>query len=82
MKEPWPLLSKFLFPSLSGGRLSADAVQDLVNKHVAAARVKCSSLVKKRVTPHVLRHYAERRTMPTGTRARPVNAALHRAFLG
>jgi site-specific recombinase XerD len=58
MKEPWPFASKFLFPSLSGGRLSADAVQDLVNKHVAAARVKCSSLVKKRVTPHVLRHTA------------------------
>lgn len=56
MKEPWPVASKFLFPSLSGGRLSADAVQDLVSKHVAVARVKCSSLVKKRVTPHVLRH--------------------------
>jgi integrase/recombinase XerD len=56
MKEPRPIESAFLFPSLSGGRLSADAVQDLVNKHVAAARLKCPSLVKKRVTPHVLRH--------------------------
>jgi integrase/recombinase XerD len=30
MKEPRPIESAFLFPSLSGGRLSADAVQDLV----------------------------------------------------
>jgi len=66
MKEPWPLLSKFLFPSLSGGRLSADAVQDLVNKHVAAARVKCLSLVKKRVTPHVLRHTAAMELLQAG----------------
>ena len=44
MKEPRPNESAFLFPSLSGGRLSADAVQDLVN-HVAAARLKCPSLV-------------------------------------
>lgn len=58
MKEPRPIESAFLFPSLSGGRLSADAVQDLVNKHVAAACLKCPSLVKKRVTPHVLRHTA------------------------
>ena len=58
MKEPRPIESAFLFPSLSGRRLSADAVQDLVNKHVAAARLKCPSLVKKRVTPHVLRHTA------------------------
>ncbi len=32
----------FLFPSLSGGRLSADAVQDLVGKHAAIARLKLS----------------------------------------
>ena len=66
MKEPWPVATKFLFPSLSGGRLSADAVQDLVNKHVAAARVNCSSLVKKRVTPHVLRHTAAMELLQAG----------------
>jgi integrase/recombinase XerD len=66
MKEPWPVTSKFLFPSLSGGRLSADAVQDLVNKHVAVARVKCSSLVKKRVTPHLLRHTAAMELLQAG----------------
>ena len=66
MKEPWPLPSKFLFSSLSGGRLSADAVQDLVNKHVTAARVKCSSLAKKRITPHVLRHTAAMELLQAG----------------
>ena len=66
MKEPWPLQSKFLFPSISGGRLSPDAVQDLVDKHVAAARVQCSSLNKKRVTPHVLRHTAAMELMQAG----------------
>ena len=66
MKEPWPFASKFLFPSLSGGRLSADAVQDLVNKHVAVARLKCSSLVKKTVTPHLLRHTASMELLQAG----------------
>jgi integrase/recombinase XerD len=66
MKEPWPVASQFLFPSLSGGRLSADAVQDLVNKHVAIAREQCSSLVKKRVTPHVLRHTAALELLQAG----------------
>ena len=66
MKEPWPIKSVFLFPSLSGGRLSADAVQDLVNKHVAAARLKCPSLVKKRGTPHVLRDTAAMELLQAG----------------
>jgi len=58
--------SRFLFPNPKGGRLSADAVQHVVAKHVAAAQGACPSLAKKRVTPHVLRHYADLRTMPTG----------------
>jgi len=66
MKEPRPRDSAFLFPSLSGGRLSADAVQDLVNKHVAAAGVKCPSIIKKRVTPHVLRHTAAMELLQAG----------------
>src|ERR1700757_360705 len=66
MKEPWPIESPFLFPSLSGGRLSADAVQDLVNKHVAAARLECPSLMKKQVTPHVLRHTAAMELLQAG----------------
>ena len=45
-----------LFPSRQGGRLSADAVQRLVAKHVAAARASCPSLRSKRITAHNLRH--------------------------
>jgi len=45
-----------LFPSTRGNRLSADGVQYIVSKHVAAASKSCPSLSGKRVTPHVLRH--------------------------
>src|SRR2546426_12530786 len=41
-----------------GSRLSADAVEDLLAKHVAVASRPCPSLRGKRVTPHVLRHAA------------------------
>jgi hypothetical protein len=54
MKKPWPLESKFLFPNLSDGRLSPEAVQDLANNHVASARAKCSALAQKCLTPHGL----------------------------
>jgi site-specific recombinase XerC len=45
-----------LFPSRNGGRLSPDAVADLLTKHVETAAFQCPSLATKRVTPHVLRH--------------------------
>ena len=67
LKEQGADDSDFLFPSSSGGRLSSDAVQHALATHVATARHQCPSLGKKRVTPHVLRHYADLRTMPTGT---------------
>lgn len=45
-----------LFPSARGRTLSRDGVEYLLAKHVNAARGKCASLRKKRVSPHVLRH--------------------------
>jgi integrase len=45
-----------VFPSSRGGRLSADALQRLVRKHVAAAATRCPSLAEKKITPHSLRH--------------------------
>jgi integrase/recombinase XerD len=45
-----------LFPSRRGGRLSPDAVQRLVAKHVATAQGKYPSLAAKRITAHTLRH--------------------------
>ncbi len=45
-----------VFPSSRGGILSADALQRLVARHVAAATAKCSSLRDRSITPHTLRH--------------------------
>jgi site-specific recombinase XerD len=45
-----------LFPTRSGGRLSPDAVADLLAKHVAVAARRCPTLTGKNVTPHTLRH--------------------------
>ncbi|UFS65324.1 tyrosine-type recombinase/integrase [Paracoccus denitrificans] len=45
-----------VFPSMRGGRLSADAVERLLNKHLAAAGEACASLKKKHITFHCLRH--------------------------
>jgi len=48
--------SEAAFPSTTGTALSHDALQYLLNKHLAVARRHCSSLSGKHVTPHVLRH--------------------------
>ncbi len=58
LRERPPSPDDPVFPSSRGGRLSQDAVEHLVAKHVAAARQRCPSLVGKRVTPHTLRHTA------------------------
>jgi integrase/recombinase XerD len=47
-----------VFPSSNGGRMSADALQRLVSRHVATARQTCPSLIPKTITPHTLRHGA------------------------
>lgn len=44
------------FPSRRHTQLSRDAVERLVSKYAAAATVRASTLRRKRVTPHVLRH--------------------------
>ena len=45
-----------IFPSSSGGFLSADALQRLVTRHAATASTTCSSLAGRSITPHTLRH--------------------------
>jgi integrase/recombinase XerD len=45
-----------LFPSNRGTKLSRDALEGIVRKHMLSASRSCSSLVGKRVSPHVLRH--------------------------
>jgi integrase len=45
-----------VFATRNHRRLSIDAVEDLVDKHIATAARSCESLRHKRVTPHTLRH--------------------------
>ncbi len=56
MREPAKAAGQPVFPNAQGGRLSAHGVHYLLAKHVAAAAASCSSLTRKRVSPHVLRH--------------------------
>ena len=56
----------YLFPSVRGGRLSHDAVQDLVAKHVSAAVPNCPSLNGRKITPHMLRHTAAMELLQAG----------------
>ncbi len=58
--------SQPLFPSSHGERLSPDAIQYLLNKHAAAARLRCPSLRQKRISPHVLRHTAAMELLSAG----------------
>ncbi|WP_291298459.1 tyrosine-type recombinase/integrase [Elioraea sp.] len=55
-----------VFVSNRNQRLSRDAVEQIVRRHVQAASVKCPSLKKKRVTPHVLRHSAAMQLLQNG----------------
>ena len=47
-----------LFPNRQGKKLSRDTVAYSLGKYVSLAEQNCSSLLKKRVSPHVLRHTA------------------------
>ena len=46
----------FVFPGRRGGRLSTDAVERMLAKHVETATARCATLARKHITPHVLRH--------------------------
>lgn len=45
-----------LFPTRTGRRLSADAVQRLVRKHAVVAAAHCQTLHPEQLHPHTLRH--------------------------
>ena len=66
LRERNPRLSDPLFPSTRGGPLGPDGVEYLLAKHLATARKRCSSLKKKRVSPHVLRHSAAMELLQAG----------------
>ena len=56
-----------LFPTRTGTRLSRDAVEHRLARHLAAARASCPSLRTKRVGMHTLRHSAAMRLLEAGT---------------
>ncbi len=66
LNEPPRSAGDMLFPTMHGDRLSSDAAQDLLAKHLAVARTRCPSLVAKRVTIHVLRHSAAMELLQSG----------------
>jgi len=66
LRECHPAADTPVFSNSRGGRMSDDAVERLVAKHVAAARRRCPSLASKRVTPHTLRHTAAMRLLQAG----------------
>jgi len=55
-----------LFPTRTGHTLSRDALEHRLAEYVEAAAVACSSLSRKRVTMHVLRHSAAMRLLQAG----------------
>ena len=56
-----------VFLSCRGQALTRFGIHTLVERHVRTASQPQASMRHKRVSPHCLRHYADLRTMPTGT---------------
>lgn len=55
-----------LFPTITGGRLSRDAIERRLTRHLAVAADVCPSLRAKHVTMHTLRHTAAMRLLLAG----------------
>ena len=56
-----------LFPTSTGTRLSHDAIEHRLARHLATARTTCPSLRTKRIGMHTLRHSAAMRLLESGT---------------
>jgi len=67
LREPSLVANRPLFPNARGSRFSSHGVQYLLAKHVAAASNFCPSLMRKRVSPHVLRHTTAMDLLREGT---------------
>lgn len=55
-----------LFPSRKGKKLSRDTVAYILSKYASLAGANCPSLLKKRVSPHMLRHTAAMQLLQSG----------------
>lgn len=55
-----------LFPTVTGGRLSRDAIERRLTHHLAVAANTCPSLRAKHITTHTLRHTATMRLLLAG----------------
>lgn len=55
-----------LFPTNRGNSLSSDAVQWLLRKYTVIAQGNCPTLVRKHVTPHILRHTCAMNLLASG----------------
>lgn len=55
-----------LFPTINGTRLSRDAIERRLTRHLATAAHTCPSLTTKHVTMHTLRHTAAMRLLLAG----------------
>jgi len=56
-----------LFPTTTGTRLSHDAVEHRLARHLATARTACVSLRSKHIGMHTLRHSVAMRLLESGT---------------
>ena len=77
LKEPKRGEGQIVFPNRQGSKMSNDGVQYLLAQHTKVARVYCPSLMKKKVTPHILRHSAAMELLQAG-----VDTAVIALWLG
>lgn len=55
-----------LFPTITGKRLSRDAIERRLARHLAVAGESCPSITSKHITTHTLRHTAAMRLLLAG----------------
>jgi len=66
LREPPRGAVQVLFPTARGTRLSADAVEYMVDKHRRGAATVCPSVQQKRITTHGLRHTSAMELLQAG----------------